>query len=351
MREPAPWLYLWSFVASFAAALILTPLAARVATRAAIADEPGGHKRHAQPVALLGGLAIYAAAIGAAWALAPLAREELKGFALAGLVMAVFGLQDDIAPLDPWLKLLGEATAALTLVGFGVGIALTGVVAIDIALTVVWVLGVVNAFNYQDNMDGLAAGLAVASALGFFVLAITADQYLVALLSVVVAGAALGFLPSNYPRARIYMGDCGSLFVGFVLAFLGIRLRFLDEPHARTVLLPVLVLAVPLFDLALVTFLRWRRGVSVLQGGTDHTSHRLVRLGLEQRFAVVALWLAQGAACVAAVVVAHSAPAIVAVALVAVAFTAVAAFVGLARGSWSRVGSVTHLDLADSSDP
>ncbi len=299
MRQPSNWLYLSIFVAAAGAAIMLTPAAMRLARRLGHADQPDGSRHHVEPVALFGGLAIYGGAFAGAWLMAPGARPELKGFFIAGLVMLVSGLQDDVASMDPWLKTLAQVAGALVLVGFGVQVQLVGVAVIDVALTVGWIVAVVNAFNYQDNMNGLAAGLATTCALGFFAIAVAEQQYLVAILAIGLAGGSAGFLRYNFPKARIFMGDAGSMFIGFVLAFLGIRLRFLDAPKTATFFVPAIVVAVPLFDAALVTVSRLRRRVPVTQGGTDHSSHRLVRAGLRPASAVALLWAAQ-AACAAA---------------------------------------------------
>ena len=305
MARPSSWLYVWVLLAATVGGLLFTPLARRFATRLGVVDEPAGHKTHLEAVSLLGGLGIYAGAFAAAWTLAGGARNELKGFFLAGLVILVFGVQDDITPMDPWVKLAAQVSVGLVLVGFGVQVRLTDVGWLDVALSVAWVVAVVNAFNFQDNMNGLAAGLAAVASGGLFVLAVTEQQYLVAVLSAGVAGGALGFLPSNYPRARVFMGDAGSMFLGFVLAFLGIRLRFLDRAQSTTFLIPVLLLGVPLFDAALVIVSRLRRGISVAQGGADHTSHRLVHLGLHARDAVAALWGVQLLLCLGAIAIAR----------------------------------------------
>ena len=305
MTRPSSWLYVWIFLGALGSGLVLAPIVRRFAVRLGVVDVPSERKAHVEPVSLLGGLVIYGGAFAAAWSLVAGARAELKGFFLGGFVILVFGIQDDITPMDPWVKLLAQVASGLVLTGFGVQARLTGNDVADVVLTVAWLVALVNAFNYQDNMNGLATGLAVVSSLGFFVLAVTERQYLVAVLSVGVAGGALGFLPANFPRARIFMGDAGSMFLGFVLAFLGVRLRFLDEAQSTAVFIPALVLGVPLFDFALVTLSRARRRIGVTTAGTDHSSHRLVRLGLRSPVAVVLLWGAQALLCVAAVAVAR----------------------------------------------
>jgi UDP-GlcNAc:undecaprenyl-phosphate GlcNAc-1-phosphate transferase len=147
-------------------------------------------------------------------------------------------------------------------------------------VTVLWVVGVTNAFNLLDNMDGLSAGVATIAGLSFCVIAGVNGQYLVAALSAAVAGCASGFLRPNFHPAKINMGDAGSLFLGFLLAFLAVRLKLASAPPAVALFVPVLVLGVALFDTTLVTFNRLRHGRSPLQGGRDHVSHRLVWVGI-----------------------------------------------------------------------
>ncbi len=232
----------------------------------------------------------------------PTAARTLKGVLLAGIVILLVGLQDDIQGMDPWLKLVGQATAALVLVGFGVSAAPTSIGVLNTVITVVWILAIVNAVNLSDNMDGLAAGLCVVACAGYFALAVVFDQYLVATLAAAIAGGALGFLIYNYPPAKIFMGDAGSHILGFVLAVMGILIEFPTVKKPIALLVPGLVLAVPLLDMALVVISRIRRGVPVSRGGTDHASHRLVVWGLNRRGAIAVLWAAAALASVAAFV-------------------------------------------------
>lgn len=304
MDRPPGLLYVGVFAVALASGLLLTPWARRFAVRLGVLDIPRGSAQ-VEPVALLGGLTLYGAAFVSGWLAVPGARRELAGLFLAGLVVVVVGLRDDVAAMDPWPKLLAQATAALVLVSSGVQVRIVDHPVVDAALTVLWIVAVINAVNLQDNMNGLAAGLAAVSCLGLFALAYGDGQWAVAVAAVGVAGGVLGFLPSNWPRARIFMGDAGSMFLGLVLAFLTLRLHFFRWPRTSTFLIPVLALAVPLFDTALVTVCRLRRGSPVTRGGQDHSSHRLVCLGLTARVAVAVLWGAQAACCLAAVAVAQ----------------------------------------------
>ena len=284
------------FVASAALSLLLVPLALRLAVRGDALDRPGGYKQQAAPVPYLGGVAMLvafsAAVIAAAVVRPPVAGfSELVVILSAAVVLSLMGLLDDLRGLWVVVRLL-VVTAAGTAVWFaGTQITLAGVPWIDGVLTVLWVVGITNAMNLLDNMDGLSAGVATIASATFFVVAVLNGQFLVAALSLALAGCALGFLRHNRYPARIYMGDAGSLFLGFMLAVIGIRLR-LEAGPPIAVFVPVLVLAVPILDTALVTITRLRAGRSPFAGGSDHTSHRLVRLGLPVPGAVAIVYAA-----------------------------------------------------------
>jgi UDP-GlcNAc:undecaprenyl-phosphate GlcNAc-1-phosphate transferase len=300
VNRPSFWLYPVVFALSFGAAAVFTPLLRRFAIAQGLSDAPSERKAHPEPIALLGGVAIFAASGMVLWMAVPAAAKTLKGVLLAGLVILVVGLQDDVSGMDPWLKLVSQATAALVLVGFGVSAMPIGNGIVDTTLTVVWVLAIVNAINLSDNMDGLAAGLSVISCAGFFALAVSFDQYLVATLSAVLGGGALGFLIYNYPPAKIFMGDAGSHLLGFLLAVMGILIEFPTVKKPVGIFIPGLVIAVPVLDMALVVVSRIRRRVPVSKGGTDHASHRLVVWGLDRRGAIAVLWAAAALGCTAA---------------------------------------------------
>ena len=165
---------------------------------------------------------------------------------------------------------------------------------VDYAITLLWLVGITNAINFLDNMDGLSAGIAGVTSSFILLLALTNGQFLVATLSAALLGACLGFLRYNFPPARIFMGDVGSLFLGFLLAVLGIQLRFPDNSNFVTWMVPIFLFGLPIFDMTLVVFSRLRRGLSPNTAGRDHTSHRLVRLGFSPREAVLILYLFSG---------------------------------------------------------
>lgn len=286
------------FALAFGIATITTPALRRVAPRMGYVDVPSGRKAHRQPTPLLGGLAIYAAVVSAlALTGDPGAATQLAGIVAGATLVGVVGAIDDRRPLPPVVKLLGQAAAVAILVASGVRTQIAGGGAGDIALTAVWMLAVTNALNFQDNMDGLAGGLAGIAAAWFVLLAVANGQLLVAPLAAAVVGACLGFLRYNFNPASIFMGDAGSLFLGFTLAALGLKLRFPGLSPTVSWMLPPLVLAPALFDLALVTVSRLRRGVNPFTtAGRDHLSHRLLALGATTREATMSLYLVACAA-------------------------------------------------------
>lgn len=282
--ELAGWGYLSVFLGALLLSLLLTPLALRVALRRQILDEPGGHKSHSSPVPYLGGTAIvtaFALVVGAGSLIRPpeSGRNELLVILGLAVVLALMGLVDDLRNLNPWFRLAVQFGAAIGVAMTGAGVTMFEWEPLNTAATVIWVVGITNAFNLLDNMDGLSAGVASIAAGWFFVIAAINGQFLVAGLAVGLAGCALGFLRHNFHPARIYMGDAGSLFLGFMLAVIGLRLRF-DGPMEVTFMVPVLVLGVAIFDTTLVTVTRLLHRRSPLSGGRDHTSHRLVFVGI-----------------------------------------------------------------------
>jgi len=280
-----------AFVVAGLISVVLTPLAIRTALRLGVLDRPGAHKSHETPTPYLGGVAIVVA-VTVAIVVAALLRGEtgatltqLVGILGIALAMAATGLVDDLRGLPVALRFGLQLAAAAGLWALEVRVDLTGELLIDLPLTVLWTVGITNAMNLLDNMDGLSASTATIASLWFGLIAVVSGQFLVSALAFTVAGAAAGFLRDNRPPARIYMGDAGSLFLGTMLAALGMLLS-LDRGMLVTAAVPVLILTVPVLDTALVTVARVRHGISPFQGGRDHTSHRLVRIGLPVPIAV-----------------------------------------------------------------
>jgi len=295
-----------SYLLIAASALILaiggTPVLRRVALRTGVIDNPGARKLQTSPVPLLGGAAIYLAFILALIFLGDHSYiHEVVGIFVGATLVSLMGLVDDKWGLGSYVKLGGQLLAAGILVYSGVQVKLFGGW-MDIALTVFWVVAITNAMNLLDNMDGLSAGIAMIAAVYFTLLAAMSDQYMVGALAAALAGACAGFLFYNWNPAHIFMGDAGSLFLGFLLAAVGIKLRFPSNSNTVTWMIPVLVLAVPIFDTTLVFISRLRRGKnSLTTPGKDHLSHRLAALTGSRREAVLLCYLIAGTAGLAAI--------------------------------------------------
>jgi UDP-GlcNAc:undecaprenyl-phosphate GlcNAc-1-phosphate transferase len=276
---------------AFAVSLALTAIVARLARHAGIVAEPRADRWHRRQVPLLGGVAIVVTVVlGTA---AAQVRDPLVWILLGGgLALAATGLVDDLRALKPQTKFVVQILVAAALTGLGLRLALTGLPLVDLLLTIAWIVGITNAFNLLDNMDGLAAGIAAIATL-FRLSFLLADGNLeAATFAAVFLGAVLGFLVLNFHPARVFMGDTGSLFLGLVVGGLSLVGSW---PYSRGVVsvlvLPVLTLLVPIFDTTLVSVARTLAGRSVATGGRDHTSHRLVALGLSEREAVLLLYL------------------------------------------------------------
>jgi UDP-GlcNAc:undecaprenyl-phosphate/decaprenyl-phosphate GlcNAc-1-phosphate transferase len=286
-----------TFLLIFASALILavggTPVARLLAVRLGIMDRPDARKVHLDPVPLLGGVAIYGAFITALLLFGQRFRlPELISILLGATLVSFLGVWDDRRSLRPLLKLAGQVIAASILVLTGVRVGTFGWEAVNIIVTIGWVIVITNSLNLLDNMDGLSGGVGATAAVFFLLLAAMNRQYLVGALSAALVGACVGFLVYNFNPARIFMGDAGSLFLGFTLAAVGIKLRFPQGLQIVTWMVPVLILGLPLFDTTLVIISRLRRGLNPLTTpGRDHVSHRFVALGYSPREAVLICYL------------------------------------------------------------
>jgi len=280
-----------AFAASLMVALSATLACERLAPRLGLVVEPRADRWHRRPVALLGGVAIMLGVLPAlVWAGG--FRGRLAELTLVALAMGAVGLVDDFRPLRPQVKLLIQITLAGLLVQLDFVLRLTGVPVLDVVLTLVWVVGITNAFNLLDNMDGLAAGMAVIAGGFRFALFLLDGDLAAATLTAGFVGAVTGFLVRNAPPARIFMGDAGSLFLGFFLSSLCLVVdaAYYSRGIMAVLAVPVLLVLIPIFDTTFVTVTRLLRGQPVSQGGRDHTSHRLVALGSSERRALVVLF-------------------------------------------------------------
>ncbi|MDP9172791.1 MAG: undecaprenyl/decaprenyl-phosphate alpha-N-acetylglucosaminyl 1-phosphate transferase [Planctomycetota bacterium] len=318
--------------------------------RLGFVDKPGGRKIHENPKPLGGGVGIFwamavpmiaglvyvsffsppgflesprwlgadiASRLDAYWSgireRTPLAFEML----LAGFGMHLLGLADDRKAMGPYFKLLIQLSIITALVAIGnlrvltfLDHALPGGRLISIVATVLWIGAITNAFNFLDNMDGLSAGVAAVCATAFLVAALSIGQWFVASALALLLGAILGFLWHNFPPARIFMGDSGSLLIGFFLGVLTVLTTYLPagatwQNDWYAIFAPVVVLALPLYDLVVVSAIRILRGKNPFVGDTNHFSHRLVHRGMSRRTAVLCLYLVAAATSVGAIILPH----------------------------------------------
>jgi UDP-GlcNAc:undecaprenyl-phosphate GlcNAc-1-phosphate transferase len=369
-------LYVLVLAVPLAGTIVLLGPVARFCASRDLLDHPGGRKQHRGPVPRLGGIAFaasFAATVVAGFLLAPtltslpVVREtiptiaaalseahqvqpQLAGLLAGALVIFLVGLIDDLLGerFPVGLKFLGQCLAAAIAVGSGIQIEFTGIPLLNLSLSFFWILGISNAFNLLDNMDGLAAGVAVSSAFVFFLNALALNEIFLCLILAAFMGSLLGFLKRNAPPARVFMGDCGALFIGFMLSSLTILEAYVSPASSSLfpVLMPVLVLAVPLIDTLSVIVIRISEGRPIYRGDRCHLSHRLVAAGLPEPQAVkllVLLTLALGMGAL------HLADASVARSLWTVTYTTVLAALVVSsisvRARWNngRANNAVHV--------
>jgi UDP-GlcNAc:undecaprenyl-phosphate/decaprenyl-phosphate GlcNAc-1-phosphate transferase len=285
--------------ASFVLALILTPLVRAFARRLGFIAAPKTDRWHKKPTAMLGGAAVWFSVVIIYLAFS-LHSTYGKWILLASTFLFLVGLLDDLIHIKPYQKLIGQILGSAYVVYYGLSLPWTGSVILNMALAIFWLVSITNAINLLDNMDGLASGIAIIAA-GFLAISfVNTGQLTEALILLVFAAALLGFLFYNSNPASIFMGDCGSMFVGFFLA--SSALINVSGGRSRSFLpvlaVPILVLFIPIFDTTFVTVLRKLSGRAASQGGRDHTSHRLVALGMSERHAV---WMLYGFAALSGV--------------------------------------------------
>jgi UDP-GlcNAc:undecaprenyl-phosphate GlcNAc-1-phosphate transferase len=323
-------------VVAFALAAALVPAVGRIARRHGVLDEPGPRKVHGTPTPRVGGIAVWAAftlvvltgylgvpllsqlpwvATRLAGPLAMLqeayrVETKLLAMMLGGALVFGVGLLDDVlgSRFKVGFKLAGQVLAALVLVLGGIRTDIGFYEPLNVAITIVWVVGITNAFNLLDNMDGLSAGVAFVASLVLLLNAWLLGEFFISLLLVAFMGSLLGFLVYNWHPASIFLGDCGSLFIGFTLAALTLLQRYVSHASGTLfpVLMPVLVLALPILDTATVIVIRLREGRPIYVGDSRHLSHRLVSLGMRPPLAVTTIYLISLGIGLGAVGLAHA---------------------------------------------
>jgi UDP-GlcNAc:undecaprenyl-phosphate GlcNAc-1-phosphate transferase len=325
-----------AFTVALVASLVLAVPVRALALRVGMVDLPGPRKVHMQPIPLLGGVAIYGGVVLGVFSLfTGEARAQIAGILTGATLIATVGILDDRGLLHHQVKLfIGMPLAACILLLSGIHAQVFSVLVggrlgnvLDAVLSVIWVVGITASFSILDHMDGLCAGVAAMASIFFVVLAYLNGQTLVAVLAAAVLGAAAGFLRWNFKPAKIFMGDGGAMFLGFLMATLGLKLRLEQANHFSQWIVPMLVLGATIFDTTLVTISRSRRGlVPFATPGKDHVAHRLANLKLGQRSAVLLMYLLGAISGSLAILVSYLSTR---QAIVCAAFTGLAALAGV----------------------
>jgi len=300
-------IYFLTFFLALIVTYLATPVVEILATKLEAVDHPGDRKIHTEPIPHLGGLAIYLGfiiAVGVAFIIARMAGSQLNfmvgfGIILAGTLLMLVGLVDDIKNLKPTTKLVWQIIAALIVIGFGVeisfltnpfnGMVVMGI--LSIPLTLFWIVGITNAINLIDGLDGLATGVTAISAFTLFFVALRTHQIGAAIFMIALCGASLGFLRYNFFPAKIFLGDSGSMFLGFVLAAASI-IGVLKTTLVVALLIPLLILGVPIFDTLFAIGRRLGTGKHPFEADNKHIHHMLLRAGFNKREAVLAIYIA-----------------------------------------------------------
>jgi len=324
-----------AIVLTFFISALATSLSKGVAHRLGMLDAPGRHKAHARPVPMLGGSAIFLTILGVTLLAASLASywsargmpawlpDELAvhvsgaaakapmalGILAGAFVLHVIGLIDDRRDLSAWVKLVAELLVAAAVVVFcDVRILTAAGTTVSTILSVLWLVAIINAFNFLDNMDGLAAGVAAIVAISLLSASAGVGQVFVPAWLCIIIGALCGFWLHNFPPARVFMGDAGSLVIGYMLAVLSCMTTYVppgDAYYSYGIFVPLVVMAVPLYDMVSVVALRLRDRRSPMVGDRRHFSHRLIRRGMSVRKAVGTIYLCTAATAIAASLLSH----------------------------------------------
>ena len=277
----------------------------KLALKIGATDKPDmARKIQKQPVPYLGGVAIALGTILVSYSALLIQDFSMNSLGLASSVLvpailiSAMGLWDDLRGLQPWPRLIAQTSAgtamALILIATDtMGFAL-GNTFLNAAVSIFWIVGITNSINFFDNLDGGAAGTVAIASFFLFLIANSEGQILVSALAIVVCGSTAGFLLWNKSPAKIYMGDAGALFLGIVMGVLTIRLDPGVKPQALSLVIPIALLAIPILDTTVAVVSRLYRGISPFTGGRDHLSHRLMRIGIQRKYAAITLWAASG---------------------------------------------------------
>lgn len=305
MLENTSLLYLLSFLVALGTSSLSVPFLKKIAFRYSILDHPiQSHKTHQQPIPYLGGIAIVLPIVLLTIVgpiLVPISQEIWTRailLVIPGLTLSVVGLVDDMKNVSALPRFIIQSSVAtvisLLLIESDYSVSITPNNYFNFLLSILWIVGITNAMNFIDNLDGGAAGITLISSFTIFLLAIHGNQQLIAAFSLTISGASFGFLYWNRNPASIYLGDSGALFIGLLLSVLLLQFEPTASSRVSSAAIPILVLAIPIIDTAVVVISRLLRGVSIFQGGRDHLSHRLIASGRSRKEAAVILWSLSG---------------------------------------------------------
>lgn len=321
--------YIVAFTIALAVAYFITPRVKDFAIKVGALDAPDARKVHTRPIPRMGGLAIYAAFVLAVLSSMYVSREIL-GLLVGGTVILIVGIIDDLKPLPARVKLLGQIVAAAVLVMFDIRIEwLTNpfgemiyVEYLAIPLTILWVVGLTNTVNLIDGLDGLAAGVSTIASVTILLVALQQNFWTVAVLTAALAGSALGFLQHNFNPAKIFMGDTGSMFLGYMLAAISI-LGAVKSAATIALIVPIVALGLPILDTAFAIIRRYMSGRPIFKPDKGHLHHRLLEMGLTQKQAVLLMYVMSGCLGLSAIALTEvnkSFGAVIIVALLGIAF-------------------------------
>lgn len=303
--------YVVMFCIALAASVVITPFVIKLAVKIGAMDVPKDKRRvHTVPKPLIGGLAIFASFAMTVLLFLPITRQ-LTGILLGSTFIMICGFIDDLKPMKPRMKLVLQVFGAIILVYFGVRIrivtnpfdSVTGMSDIgwlSVPATIFWIVGVTNAFNLIDGLDGLAAGVASISCITLFIISIINGRTMAAFLTATLAGSTIGFLPYNFNPAKIFMGDTGAQFLGFVLAAISIQ-GAIKSAAAIAITVPILALGLPIYDTLISIIRRFINKRPVMEGDRGHLHHRLLDMGLSQKQVVLVMYLISGVLGISAI--------------------------------------------------
>lgn len=290
--------YIYGFIVAMVVSYLSTPLVKKIAWKIGAIDFPSERRVHKKPMPRIGGLAIYLAFMIASIIVLPIERMAIHGILLGGTFIVFVGILDDIYDLPAKVKLIGQIIAAIILVAFGLKVQwltnpLGGMIylgKLSIPLTIFWTVGITNTLNFIDGLDGLAAGISAIAAFAMMLVNISLKQPIPVLITALLAGASIGFLPHNFNPAKIFMGDTGAMFLGYMLAAVAID-GAVKSATVIALIVPILALGLPIFDTAFAIVRRLVNGKPVMQADKGHLHHRLIGIGLTQKQAVLYMYL------------------------------------------------------------